>query len=107
MLFPGLASLRRAASIIAVSNLISGAVCAAAPAPVSVYGIMLGAPLSIEECPETYEEMCWVRFGTLADIVLPPKPGEIRTFMVNFASGGRPAIAKSNSFAVDVIERQG
>lgn len=79
---------------------------AASPAPsVSLYGLSLGAPLSLKECESQGTAMCYQRLpGTLADTILPPKPGEFRSLRVFYATGALPRIADTNWLLVKVAD---
>jgi hypothetical protein len=83
-------------------------VIAAAPA-VSLYGLELGAPFVLPECPLSEQtDMCWSASfvpKTRAEAVLPPGPGEMREKLVYFAAGGAPRISSARYFTVKIADR--
>jgi hypothetical protein len=72
----------------------------AGPVPISLYGVRLGAPLSLPECPlSEQQEMCYQRLDTLT----PVSSGH-HEVSVYFASGGMPSISSSRRFTVTLMD---
>jgi hypothetical protein len=73
----------------------------AAERQISLYGIELGKPFALPECPlEDQKDMCFQRRGgTAYDVAVPIDRGE-RTVTVYFASGELPSITANRFFMV-------